>query len=356
MRYTTRFADCPRWLARLLLAAMAVAVFASSASPVSVPHRAMGGAMSDVQLYRAIAEAVGGGQPYYPAAAAIQRANGYPTAPGAVIRQPALTYLLVGLRLDALREAAMIALMLAVIVQLLRVLDREVRLAKPRLRIIACALTGLSFAGTPLAFYVHEAWAALLLALSLLLYRADRWGPSLALAFAACVLRELAAPFLLAMAAMAMIERRWTQAEAWLLALLAFFAVYAVHLHLAAGQFRPGDLRSQGWVYLGGPGFVISTLRFNLLLHFLPGPAAVAGALLALLGLMGLRDPRAARATLIAAGYMAAFLVVGRADNYFWGFLYTPFLGVGFAFAPRAMADLCRRAAGAGGAAPQGSG
>ncbi|MDP9057637.1 MAG: hypothetical protein M3N34_10020 [Pseudomonadota bacterium] len=327
----------------MALGAMVLAIIASSGSAPSVPHQAKAASISDVKLYQAISEAVSQGRPYYEAAAAIQRANGYPTAPGQVIREPALAYLLASLRVEVI-QAALVGLMVGIIIQLKRVLDREARSMGARLGIIACALTGLSFAGVPSAIYVHEVWAALLMALSLLLYRSDRWAPSIALAFAACVLRELAAPFILAMGAAALIERRWAQALAWTLALVAFAAFYAVHLHLAAQQFRAGDLRSQGWVYFGGPGFVISTLRFNLLLHFLPRPAAVAGALLALLGLIGVRDPRTIRAALIAAGYMAAFFVVGRPDNYLWGFLYTPFLGIGLAFAPAAIADLFIRA------------
>jgi hypothetical protein len=101
---------------------------------------------------------------------------------------------------------------------------------------------------------------------------------------------------------------------------------------------------SPGWLYAGGLGFVLSTARWNVLLHDAPNPIVALGASLALLGLFGSRDLRATRAGLIAGGYMLAYAFIGRPDNNFWGLLYAPFLSIGFVLAPAALRDLFARA------------
>jgi hypothetical protein len=40
------------------------------------------------------------------------------------------------------------------------------------------------------------------------------------------------------------------------------------------------------------------------------------------------------------AGYGVAFMLFGRANNFYWGFIVTPAFLVGLAFLPRALSDL----------------
>jgi hypothetical protein len=48
---------------------------------------------------------------------------------------------------------------------------------------------------------------------------------------------------------------------------------------------------------------------------------------------------------LIVGGYMIAFLFIGRPDNNYWGYLYSPLLPLGWMLAPAALYDLAARAA-----------
>jgi hypothetical protein len=160
----------------------------------------------------------------------------------------------------------------------------------------------------------------------------------------ASLVREIAMPYLLVMAAFAFYEKQWRQCAAWLGAILLAVAAFLAHIHAAAGLHRPGDLVSPGWMGLYGWDFAIATAKWNILLHELPYPLIALALCLGVIGLAGAEDARARRAAVIVAGYLAGFLVVGRPDNYYWGLLYAPLLPVGFLLAPAALRDLFRKA------------
>jgi hypothetical protein len=232
----------------------------------------------------------------------------------------------------------------ATVIAFYRTIARYADGAAGRVGIVAVQLTGLGIGGVIDSAYVHEVWAGLLLALSLICYRPGRWGASLALATAACLIRELALPFLAAMAAFALVDRRWRELGAWLAGVAACAGLLAIHLVFASGLHRPGDVISPGWLTFGGWPGVVATARKNVLLHFCPDVVVAAAVCLGVLGLAGGRDPRTARAALAVGGYAAAFAVVGRPDTDYWGMLYTPILPLGWVLAPAALRDLWRRA------------
>ena len=299
---------------------------------------------TDANLYKSVVERVSRGENYYDAAAAEQRAHKYPTAPAVAFREPTLAWMLSALRFDVLRKVALFCLMgLAVLLFYQELLKSRLG-AVGRIAGIAVFATGLVIAGVPLAPYLYEVWAAFLIALSLLLYRADRWGASVLLGLAACLFRELAVPYLWAMAAFALYERRWRELAAWIAALVVFCALFAAHVVHASAMYRPGDRISAGWLHFGGLPFVIVTARWNLLLHEPPDVLVMTAICLSMIGLAGWRDPRTSRAALTMGGYMAAFTVVGRPDTNYWGQLYAPLLPVGLMLAPAALRDLARRA------------
>src|SRR3546814_161898 len=68
---------------------------------------------------------------------------------------------------------------------------------------------------SPALIVFHEGWAALLIALSLALYRKDRWWPSVVLALLALMIRELALPFVLLMGGLALLSLNWREFFAW---------------------------------------------------------------------------------------------------------------------------------------------
>jgi hypothetical protein len=284
------------------------------------------------------------GQDYYTAAATEHRLRGYPTTPAQVFRQPTLAWGLTSLHYEALRLGALFALLGMIVILFFRELVAAGLSLPVRATCIGVATTGLSVAGVVQGAYWHEVWAALLIAASLLVYRRTSWWPSIALGLLACLIRELAVPYLFVMLAFAIHEKQWKQSAAWSGAFLLFAIAFASHIGQANSLYKPGDIVSSSWLALGGWSFAIASAKWNILLHALPNPLVALAMCLGIVGLAGTRDDRARRAALIVAGYIAGFLIVGRPENYYWGVLYAPLLPIGFLFAPTVLRDLARAA------------
>ena len=200
--------------------------------------------------------------------------------------------------------------------------------------------TGIVPALAPVAYPLHEVWAGLLIALSLALRRPDRWLLSVAIATAAALLRELAAPYLVAMAALALKDGCRREALGWLAGLLVFALALGAHAVAVGAVVTAADPTSPSWLSLGGLGFVLQTAGWNLLLS--AGPDWLGAVLLplALLGLATRRDALGQRLALTVFGYTLAFLVVGRANNSYWGLMIAPLWPLGLFFAGPAMLRL----------------
>jgi len=342
----TRFASWPAWAARMLLIAVAGLIAAAMVQPagVSDPRAGQAKYYGDIELYQAIERRVVRGEDYYAAAAAEQRAHGYPITPPQVIREPTNALWLKLLGSDAARRAALIGLAAITGLAVWRALGAAGVETRPRLWATALMTTGLTNAVAAPAPYVHEIWSCLLIALSLGLRRPDRWAASLAVGVLACLFRELALPYLGVMAVMALYGRRYRESLGWILAAALFATLFTVHLGYAAAQYRFGDGATPGWLGLGGWGFVLKTARWNAVLAIAPNGVIGAVVCAALIGLAGCRNPLVTRCALIAGGYMAAFTVLGRTNNDSWGILYAPLLPLGLVFAPAAFRDLAKRA------------
>ena len=122
--------------------------------------------------------------------------------------------------------------------------------AKSRRRVLAGLFIGtaISTAWFPASPYFHEVWAALLIALSLASYRLSHWSISVLLGLAACLFRELALPFLGAMAVFAVYERKYRELAGWVAGIAVFCGLFGWHLSVAATLHQPGDLVSRGWL------------------------------------------------------------------------------------------------------------
>ena len=331
--------------ARLIFAiVMALVVMGALVHPTPhLAHLAPPG-QGDEQLYRAIVERISHGQDYYHAAAAEHRARHYPTYPAQVFRQPLLAWTLAKIPGDGLRRLALLALSIITFFALREALVRTA--ISTRVRLVALLLigTGFGIAWFPGAQYIHEPWAALLIALSLALYRQGRWIPAVLLGFCACLFRELALPYLAAMAAFAAYERKYAELASWIGAMVAFAGIYAWHLSMARTLPQTGDLMSAGWLYWGGWGFALETAKRNYALIEAPYFVVAFAVCLSLLGLTGYPDRWFARIALIVGGYLTAFLFVGRPDTSYWGMLFSPLLPIGVALSPLALRDLIARA------------
>jgi len=248
------------------------------------------------------------------------------------------------LRFDSIRLMALGLAYSASIIVLYRELLAAGKPLPARIGILAVAVTGLSVAGATDAVYWHEVWAALLIAISLLCYQPARWWPAVLCGLFACLVREIALPYLLVMALFALREKRWKEFGAWMCATALFAVAYTAHLRTAATLYRQGDIVSASWLGFGGWNFAIATAKWNILLHPLPYPLIASAICLGVLGLAGARDGRARRAALTVAGYVIGLTIFGRPDNYYWGILYAPLLPLGWILTLRAVPELFRSA------------
>jgi hypothetical protein len=193
------------------------------------------------------------------------------------------------------------------------------------------------------ALHWHELWAGLFAMMALGLYSPRLWWLSAICALCAVLIRELALPLPVIMGALALWNRRWREAAGWAAVILAFGIVLSVHLNTASQHIRPDDL-ANSWSALGGWNFVVSTARWNFVL--IESPAWVRAIIvpLALLGLAGWKDAIGLRAALLAAAWACAFMIVGRADNHYWGMIYSPLIAIGLALSPFSLIALVRSA------------
>jgi hypothetical protein len=245
-----------------------------------------------------------------------------------------------------LRRGLVICFSTIVFIALMEALARSI--TNPRFRVAGSLLiaSGLSTAWYSASPYYHEVWAALLIALSLASYRLSHWSIAVALGVAACLYRELALPYLLAMGAFAVYERKYQECAAWIAGVAVFCGLFAWHLSIAGTLHQAGDVVSRGWLGFGGWPFLIQTARMNSVLLLAPKFVVALVVCLAIIGFAGTRDAWLRRVALVVCGYLAAFSIAGRPDNLYWGLLISPLLPIGVALSPAAIKDLLAAAHG----------
>jgi hypothetical protein len=298
----------------------------------------------DWAFYERVVDRMQAGEPYYAAATQEQRERGYPLRPFITVRMPTLATALAALPSQESRQA------LLIILALTTVGAWAWRLHKLRLGPAHCAIAlllvglGVMPVVSPVCLNYHEAWAGLLIALSLAVRSERAWIASVIVGFAAVMIRELAAAYLLAMLVLAMKDRRWSEAGGWFVALAVWAAALAVHAAMLRELILPTDFASAGWLKFNGLDFLLHAASFNLISSL---GSAVVGLLLplSLLGLVMLRCPHGERVALTVGGYALAFMAIGRLDNVYWGLLIAPLWPLGLVFLPAAITALLRRAA-----------
>jgi len=310
------------------------------------PRLSNGGGQSiNVPLYAGIVAKVRAGQPYEQTAVAAQRAGGFPLRPFVTVRPPALAVLMA--RAPDLATANLIMKGLALAV-----------LAAWTFRLWPAARGPMWLAWTPLALFTglawaipgltlglfHECWAGLLIALSLVLRTEKRFAAAAAVGLLAALIRELAMPYLLVMAALALVERRRGEALAFGLALAASLAALAAHAWQVLSLTTPHDLASPGWVKFGGWAFVMATAQWNLLALLLGKAFTAVIVPLALLGAAARKDGLGLRLAALTGGYTLGFLVVGQPNDFGWGFVVAPLMAVCLTLSPLALRSLGRSA------------
>lgn len=365
------FASFPAWLARCVLAALALLLLTSALVPTfpvgsrspwvgavdpSVPVHASSEDLAndeeydqDIALYKVASQRIAAGENYYDFIVAEQRGRDYPVNPGLAVRLPTLAYINAWLGTPG-QIAAALVLMLGTIWAWWAKLGESGCTGRERRLAAAMVAVGVSLALNRHYFPLHELWAGGLVALSFGLHRigrsgqGGRWIGAFCVAALALAIREHTLPFVLLMAAFALWYRNWREAAAWIALVMVFIAALALHLHLVARDVLPSDPPSAPWLVMRGlTGWlanIAQSSNLRWLPHWLAGPAVV----LMTFGWLGWNTRGGLFGFLLAAGYGVAFMLAGRWDNFYWGAMVAPAMFAGIVFAPRALADLAAAA------------
>jgi len=342
--------DSGPWRARLrlvfwgLVAVVSVYVAGVSEDRRERPLAARGG---DLALYRAIVERVAAGTSYYAAYAEEAGPRGYPNASIFNWRTP-----LPLLALAYLPDPAWGKVLLGLLAGWL-VLQAFAALADDAGRTAPAVLGAMLLTGPLLLFVLGDiyllpvVWAGVLIGLSLVAYGRGRNGWGVAAGLAALFVRELALPYCAVAGLIALVNRRWREAAAWIaggLLWIAFLLLHAwqVHAHLPADA----QAHTHGWVCFGGLAFLVSTVQTHALLILWPRWVAALYLVAALLGFAGWKTTWGLRAGATVAGLVLMLAVAGQPFNQYWGCLTAPLLCLGVAQCPSSIATLLREARG----------
>lgn len=292
---------------------------------------------ADLVLYEAINEQMAGGVSYYAAVAAEQAQQGYPTRPVMTVREPALAWLIDVVGGPAAARGVLLALLLLAALALLARL-RAVTSSRVSWGVAGLlgALSLLLMTGPDLV-YVHEIWAGALIVLSVSLRTNRRWVASVLVGLAATLIRELAVPYLAVMLVMAWRDGRRREAAGWAVACIGWAGFYGLHALRVMDLVPASALGSPGWLAFEGWPLFVEMIRSTSFLVLLPFWVAAVAVPLALLGWWSAGTRFGICVALMVTGYAAAFMVIGRADTVYWGFMLTALVLPGLAMVPRVL-------------------
>ncbi len=325
----------------LLLLLVATAVFVGVALRGDNASSWRRGEEGDAALYRAEINRIRAGEDYYKAAAAELPSRGYPTRSIFNWRTPLPMWMIGKLPAPFWGKVLLIGLALGVIVLAFGIMAQDEKhvFRSP----LGCALL---LTGTLMALYGGDSytmpvlWAGAFIALSICCYGVNRPWLGVVFGLAAVFFRELALPYCLLAAGIAWWNRRWKELAAWFAGTGAWFVFFGWHC-LRATEMMPhgATAHSQGWLQLGGAGFVILTAQMNLFLLELPQWITALYLTAALFGLAGWDTPLGQRTGLTVCLFITAFAFVGHNFNQYWGCLYAPLLCFGVARFPASLRD-----------------
>ncbi len=280
----------------------------------------------DVQLYASVTSRVAAGEDYYLVLAEELPAFGYASRSVFNWRLPTLTWLNALLPSTAWSQGFLILVGFVTVMAWALVLRREIpRAATAGVPLLVMCMGAMFMKNAAL---LHDAWAGLLIAASLAFWGLSRLGLSVALGAAAVLIRELSLPFVLLMAVMAWRESRKKETVAWAGVALLFGAVWLWHASHVRPLIPAGGMNSS-WVVMGGWGFALSTTQANPVLLLLPAWLVAVIVPMVWAGFWSWQTALGHRLTLAVTGYLVFFMIAGRPENWYWGFLIAPLMGLG---------------------------
>ena len=348
MTFPSRFrALSPAFSALLLAAMMLITLFSAVGISPPPPHAAKPkltgiANMSDRQLYGYIIEDMQHGKSYYQAVAFEHRRGHYPLKPFLTVRLPTLAWVSATLGTQG-TFVALIALLLTTLLTWFHRMEHE-QVDKRAIyaSTVTMAASAIILLAPTLSFF-HEAWAALLIALSLALWNPNKVWPSLIAGLAAALIREMALAYLFLMIATALYERQPREALKWLIVLgiaALFLYVHALHVNAIA---LPSDGKSGGWMGMRGwSGFIRSCVQATPFFYF-PVWLGRAFMPLCLFGWASWNTSIGLRTAGMLGGFTLMMMLFGREDNFYWGLLLTPLFASGLVFACLALWQLVKQ-------------
>lgn len=338
---TTRFQDLRPGLARVVLAVFAAVALLLALQALSIvepeqsPDR-----KGDLYTYAQVVERLKAGEGYYQALHTELVDGGYGLQSVFNWRPPFFLSMLSLSPVPLLPQAVLIGLALAGLV-LGRRLVSDVPNLWLKVLLSAMLVFGLLSVAAPQAELMCELYAGILILISVSAYGQKLPWLGFAAAALALWVRELTIVYALICVGFAVRDRRWREVMAWGATLTLFLLYFGWHAHMAMSMVGPGDRAYRdGWLQFQGMGFDIATAHFNGLLMLLPFWATALLLALSVLGLLAWPAQAAERILIVVLAYLAAFAIVGKPVNAYWGALYTPLLGFGLAWSIPALRDL----------------
>lgn len=329
MRYLSKLVSWIRsspWLALVVAGLIAWGLSGPPRATALLKSSEPGVQGSDVQMYASVTARVARGEDYYRVLASELPARGYASSPVFNWRLPTLTWFTAMLPSPAWSQGLLILVGFGVVMAWAVLVRREIpRAATAAIPLLVMCIGAIFMKNTSV---LHEAWAGLFIAASLACWGLRQHRLSIVLGAAAILIRELALPFVVIMAAMAWRESRKNEAAAWTGVAVLFGAVWLWH----ASHVRPlipADAVSKSWLVMGGWRFVLSTSQANPFMLLLPAWLVALILPVVWAGFWSWQTALGHRLAFIVTGYLAFFMIAGRPENWYWGFLIAPLIGLG---------------------------
>ncbi|WP_447968956.1 hypothetical protein [Nitrospira sp. M1] len=290
-------------------------------------------------MYHSVIVRIHNGESYYDVVGDELRTRGYASRPFFNWRLPTLALIMGNLPSPVWGQWIVMALGLLTLFWWFQVLDRESGF-------VLALFWSLLFCGQLLlclndkGYFYHELWSGMLIAFSLAAYARKWLLLSMMSGMLAVFIRELAVLYLFIMIVAAWKEKRNHELLGWLGGMAAFSLALACHAWVVSGLLTSSDIANESWIQFGGWPFVLSTGNWNAFLLVSPKWIVAVILPLALIGIAGWRGATGGRSALVLCVYCSAFLIAGRVDNTYWGFMYAPLIPLGIIYAVPSLFDL----------------
>jgi hypothetical protein len=288
-------------------------------------------AFTDRELFIAVADGMRAGRSYYEVYGSESRAHGYPTRSVFNWRQPLI--------LPAVASVPRLAGILLLVALAAALLVQAHHLLRFELLGVLTVLNAAFVALVPGEVYFTESWAGLCLGLSALAYARRRETIGASWALLALFIRELAAPYCVVAAVLALSRRRWREAGVWVGGGMVYALYFGAHVWQVWQHVLPGDgAHTHSWLYGGGLPFVLQIWRQNGMLTVLPWPIFSLVIVAAVAAWWAPKMPLHVRASVLV--YSVLFLFIGLPFNTYWGELIAPLAALWLAYAPGGLSTL----------------